>query len=173
MEVEALLLQLRDIQAPPEPAWWLLAPAQLLLLACLLALPLVGWVLLRRRRANRVLQLADLEVLRIESDYVRDRDQRRVQRLQSIINRFGRIVLARARQPAQLGHLRGSHIAAHRHDAMTTLLDKRQNREIIPAQEPEIRRNNCLDVSQAIDVAGCFLDGDDILMLRETGHGLQ
>lgn len=76
MSVEELLQQLRDIQPPPEPSWWQLAPAQLLLLGCLALLAGIGWLLLRRRRAHRLARLAGLELHRIEADYRCHGDQR-------------------------------------------------------------------------------------------------
>ena len=78
MTREALLLQLRDIQAPPEPAWWLLAPAYLVLAGLLILVLFLGWMLLRRRRADRLVNCATAELLSIKADYLRDQDAERL-----------------------------------------------------------------------------------------------
>ncbi len=76
MTVEELLLQLKDIQPPPEPAWWLVAPAHLLLAGVVVALLGIGWLLLRLRRAGRLARLAERELELIRSAYLRDQDRR-------------------------------------------------------------------------------------------------
>ena len=76
MTTEELLLQLRDIQPPPEPAWWLPAPAHLAAFAILSLALVSAWALLRRRRANRLALLAQRELRRIELDYRQNRDER-------------------------------------------------------------------------------------------------
>jgi hypothetical protein len=76
MTAEELLLQLKDIQPPPEPAWWLVAPAHLVLAGVIIALLGSIWLLRRQRRAGRLAKLAEREFERIKSDYRRDRDRR-------------------------------------------------------------------------------------------------
>jgi hypothetical protein len=82
MTREELLLQLRDIQQPAEPAWWLLAPAYLVLAGLLILVLLLGWMLLRRKRAdhqaNRLVNLAAGELQTIQADYLRDQDSERL-----------------------------------------------------------------------------------------------
>ena len=78
MTREALLLQLRDIQAPPEPAWWLLAPAYLVLAGLLILVLFLGWMLLRRKRADRLVNCATAELLSIKADYLQDQDAERL-----------------------------------------------------------------------------------------------
>ena len=75
MTTEELLLQLKDIQAPPEPAWWLIAPAHLLLAGAIIALLGIGWLLRRQRRAGRLAKLAEREFELIKSAYLRDQDR--------------------------------------------------------------------------------------------------
>lgn len=82
MTREELLLQLRDIQPPAEPAWWLLAPAYLVLAGLLVLVLFLGWMLLRRKRAdrqaNRLTNLAAGELQAIQADYLRDQDAERL-----------------------------------------------------------------------------------------------
>ena len=82
MTREELLLQLRDIQPPTEPAWWLLSPAALLLAGLLVLLLLLGWMLLRRKRlerlANHLPKLAAEELQTIQAEYLRDHDTERL-----------------------------------------------------------------------------------------------
>ncbi len=76
MTAEELLLQLKDIQPPPEPAWWLVAPAHLVLAGVIIVLLGIGWLLQRRRRAARLVKLAEAEFELIKSAYLRDQDRR-------------------------------------------------------------------------------------------------
>ena len=65
MTADELLQQLQDIRPPPEPAWWQLPPALVVVIAMSIA-TLVIFVLLRRwRRHNRLYELAHRELLRI------------------------------------------------------------------------------------------------------------
>jgi len=73
MTAEQLLLQLKDIEPPPEPAWWLVAPAHLVIVGVIAAVLAGGWLLLRLRRAGRLAKLAEHEFEQIKSDYQRDR----------------------------------------------------------------------------------------------------
>ena len=65
MNREELLLELRDISAPPEPAWWLLAPAYTILAAAALGVVLLAWWWWQRQRSRRLLRLATIELDRI------------------------------------------------------------------------------------------------------------
>jgi hypothetical protein len=76
MTAEQLLLQLKDIQPPPEPAWWLVAPVHLVIVGVLAAVLAGGWLLLRLRRAGRLAKLAEREFEIIKSGYQRDQDRR-------------------------------------------------------------------------------------------------
>ena len=76
MTAEQLLLQLKDIQPPPEPAWWLVAPAHLVTVGIIAAVLMGGWLLLRLRRAGRLAKLAKRDLELIKSDYQRDQDRR-------------------------------------------------------------------------------------------------
>ena len=76
MTAEELLLQLKDIQPPLEPAWWLVAPAHLVLAGAIFALLGIGWVLRRQRRAARLAKLAEREFELIKTAYLHDRDRR-------------------------------------------------------------------------------------------------
>lgn len=62
MTVDELLLELRDIAPPPEPPWYLLAPAEWFGLA--LGLSLLAWIWYRRRqrRARRLVVAAGAEL---------------------------------------------------------------------------------------------------------------
>ena len=74
MTREELLLQLRDIQPPPEPAWWLVAPVYLAIAAFLLGLFITAWLLRRRQRNARLAKLARLELQVIRAEYRQDHD---------------------------------------------------------------------------------------------------
>lgn len=78
MTVEELLQQLKDIQAPPEPAWWLIAPAHVIAIALVGVVVVCIWLILRQRKANRLASLAELSLANIRSGYRRDRDSRRL-----------------------------------------------------------------------------------------------
>lgn len=65
MTADELLQQLQDIRPPPEPAWWQLPPALVGVIAVTIAsLVIILW-LRRRRRQNRLYELARQELLRI------------------------------------------------------------------------------------------------------------
>ena len=78
MSSEQLLLQLRDIQAPLEPAWWLIAPGYLWLAAGIAVLCVAAWLLLRRRHNEHLSRLAARELRSIQSDYQQNRDNRQL-----------------------------------------------------------------------------------------------
>ena len=74
MTVNELLLELKDIQPPPEPAWWLIAPAQLIAIFLLLGVVGCIWLVFRYREANRLPRIADQQLRRISASYARDED---------------------------------------------------------------------------------------------------
>lgn len=74
MSREELLLQLRDILPPAEPAWWLIAPGYIAIAVILAALSLVVWLLRRRQRVDRMAKLARAELQVIRADYRQDRN---------------------------------------------------------------------------------------------------
>ena len=78
MTHEELLLELRDISQPIEPAWWMLAPGYLMLI--MLAIVGIGllWYWLIRRRAQRRLRLARAELHSISTRHLRDGDTQRL-----------------------------------------------------------------------------------------------
>jgi hypothetical protein len=78
MSAEDLLLQLRDIQPPPEPAWWLIAPAWLWLAAAIAILCTSAWAWLRRRHSEHLGRLAARELQLIYRDYRHNRDSRQL-----------------------------------------------------------------------------------------------
>ena len=78
MTVEELLLELKDIQPPPEPAWWLIAPAHWIAIFLLLGVAACIWLFFRRRKANRLASLADQELQRIRTLYTRNEDTQRL-----------------------------------------------------------------------------------------------
>lgn len=77
MTTEELLLALKDIEAPAEPPWWLIAPGYVVIASLLLGIVLLAWFLIRRRRANRLTRLAQQELQRIRSAYRGTEDRRR------------------------------------------------------------------------------------------------
>jgi len=78
MTREELLLQLRDIQPPPEPDWWLIAPGYLTMVALLVGLFIIAWLLRRRQRVDRLATLARLELQAIRADYRQDQNVQRL-----------------------------------------------------------------------------------------------
>ena len=62
MTAEELLLALKDIQAPPQPDWWQIAPIWWVLLLTFLAIGLCYYWLKRRRKSNRLVYLARQEL---------------------------------------------------------------------------------------------------------------
>jgi hypothetical protein len=69
MTATELLIQLKDIQPPPEPSWWLLASGQWLVLVSVPVLLGAAWWWQRRCQANRLTLLASIELDRIKLDY--------------------------------------------------------------------------------------------------------
>lgn len=78
MTAEQLLQQLKDIQAPPEPAWWLIAPAHGIAIGLVGLVVVCIWLVLRHRKANRLASLAELALADISSCYGRDQDSQRL-----------------------------------------------------------------------------------------------
>ena len=78
MTTEELLLALKDIQPPPEPAWCLIAPAHWIAMLLLLGVAACTWLFFRHRKANRLASLADQELQRIRSSFARDEDSQRL-----------------------------------------------------------------------------------------------
>ena len=78
MTGEELLLELKEIQPPPEPAWWLIAPAHLIAFFLLIGVAGCIWLIFRHRKANRLANLAGKELQRISSLYVRNEDSGRL-----------------------------------------------------------------------------------------------
>jgi hypothetical protein len=78
MTVEELLLELKDIQPPPEPAWWLIAPAHWIAILLLIGVAAGIWLFFQRREANRLASLADQELQRIRTLYTRNEDSHRL-----------------------------------------------------------------------------------------------
>lgn len=76
MTREELLLKLRDIEAPPEPPWWLLAPAWFWLGGALLAILGVAWWWRNHRRHERLARIARAELQAIHSGFRHDGDTR-------------------------------------------------------------------------------------------------
>lgn len=72
MKREELLLELRDISAPAEPAWWLLAPGHSVLAATIFGVLLLAWWWWRQQRNRRLLRLATVELDRIASRFDRE-----------------------------------------------------------------------------------------------------
>jgi hypothetical protein len=104
MTVEELLLELKDIQPPPEPAWWLLAPAHWVAIFSLLGIAACVWFFLRHRKANRLASLADQELQRISSSFARSEDS---QRLAIELSRWLKQVAILAFPARQLENLSG------------------------------------------------------------------
>lgn len=73
-----LLLQMRDIQLPPEPPWWLLAPVWLWLAAAVAVLCASALAWSRRRHSEYLARLAARELQSIRNEYQQNRDSRQL-----------------------------------------------------------------------------------------------
>ena len=78
MTREELLLELRDIGPPAEPAWWLLAPGYLLVAVSTVAGVGLLWYWLRRRRRRRLLVLAATDLRHIRSSFAENGDSQQL-----------------------------------------------------------------------------------------------
>jgi hypothetical protein len=78
MTAEELLLELKDIQPPPEPAWWLLAPAHWIAILLLLGVAACIWLFFRHRRVNRLASLADRELQQISASFAGNENSHRL-----------------------------------------------------------------------------------------------
>ncbi len=67
MTAEELLLELKDIQMPPAPEWWLIAPAYLAATIVVVSLFVLFGLMVRHKNANRLIQQAqhELELIKI------------------------------------------------------------------------------------------------------------
>lgn len=78
MTIEELLLELKDIAPPPEPAWWLLPPAYLFALCSIFAITGIAWFILRYRKVNQLAKQANRDLQRIRSLYNHNQDTRQL-----------------------------------------------------------------------------------------------
>ena len=78
MTADDLLQALRDIDPPPEPAWWLLSPVTVILIGITVTTLLVAWIVYRRRVANRYVAQARRELDWIVAGYRETADQRQL-----------------------------------------------------------------------------------------------
>lgn len=69
MTEEELLLSLRDIQPPLEPAWWYLSPATIGLIGFVVVGTVVLWLVYRQRRMDRLFDRASCELERIVAEH--------------------------------------------------------------------------------------------------------
>ena len=69
MNAEDVLLALRDISPPPEPAWWHLSTGMLILIVAAVVLVATIWMIFRHRRTNRMATLAAEELTQIKNAY--------------------------------------------------------------------------------------------------------
>jgi len=74
MTVDELLRELKDIQPPNAPDWWLIPPAYLVTIGVIIIIAALTWLLIRYRRVNRLASLAEQELQRIKSAYKHNRD---------------------------------------------------------------------------------------------------
>jgi Domain of unknown function (DUF4381) len=74
MTAEELLLELKDITPPPEPAWWLIPPVYLLGLGVIIGIAVLAWLTLRHRKTNRLANWANQDLQRIRALYSDNRD---------------------------------------------------------------------------------------------------
>lgn len=74
MTREQLLLELKDINPPGEPGWWLIAPGYLFIVALILVMGATCWIVMRRREARRKYTAARLALEQIRSTYLENED---------------------------------------------------------------------------------------------------
>lgn len=78
MTSEELLLELKDIQSPAEPGWWLLAPGSMAVIGILVVVLTVLWAALRRRQVRRLVTSANQDLELIKSAYRSSADTRQL-----------------------------------------------------------------------------------------------
>ena len=76
MTAEELLLELRDIQVPPAPEWWLIAPAYLLALFIVLVMIVFLAMLFRYKNRNQLVHQAHHELQQIKASHRLNADSR-------------------------------------------------------------------------------------------------
>ncbi len=69
MTAEELLLELRNIQTPPAPGWWLIAPAYVLGMVVIIGLIVLFILLFRNRNTNRLVHQANYDLQRIKNSH--------------------------------------------------------------------------------------------------------
>jgi hypothetical protein len=74
MTVDELLRELRDIQPPAAPDWWLIPPVYLVAIGAIIAVTALLWLVVRYRRVNRLASVAEQDLQRIRSIYRRNQD---------------------------------------------------------------------------------------------------
>lgn len=76
MTKKELLLNLRDIQPPLEPAWWHLSSVTISLIVLVLAGTVFVWWVYKRHRANWIVDHAGTELERIVANHKKTGDER-------------------------------------------------------------------------------------------------
>lgn len=74
MTVDELLRELKDIQPPAAPDWWLIPPVYLVAIGAIITITALFWLLIRYRRVNRLASLAEQDLQCIRSTYKRNND---------------------------------------------------------------------------------------------------
>lgn len=78
MTADELLAELKDIQSPPQPDWWLIGPGYWLVLAAIAAIFLLLWWRRRYQASNRLAILAEKDLQDIRRRYEREQDSGRL-----------------------------------------------------------------------------------------------
>jgi len=74
MTVDELLRELKDIQPPAAPDWWLIPPVYQVAIGAIIIVSALIWLIIRYRRVNRLASLAEQDLQRIRSTYKRNKD---------------------------------------------------------------------------------------------------
>jgi hypothetical protein len=74
MTVDELLRELKDIQPPAAPDWWLIPPVYLVAIGATITVTALVWMIIRYRRVNRLASVAEQDLQRIRSIYKRNKD---------------------------------------------------------------------------------------------------
>ena len=164
MAPEDLLNELKDIEVPAEPSWWLLAPLWQLMLALLVGSVVVGLVYRYRRRQHLRWREARDRLLLIRENYRRHADTRAT--LQSLSAWLKQIAMA-----AFPGHS----VAAMTGTAWAEFLERSTDSRIFDSESLSLfaagvyRRDIDVDLDPAIDACERWLleIGD---MLRHGGQ---